>query len=63
MTRQRGNARVDATHLVVVGLQQQRLQMGWKMHTAIQLPERILATLGKNHLMLQGALCTRTQSN
>ena len=59
MPRQRYNAWVHATDLLLRGLAQPGLEISGRVDPAIHPSQRILATLGKHHGMLKRARLTR----
>ena len=61
MPRQRYDARVHATDLLLRGLEQPGLEISRRVDPAIQPSQGILATLGKHYSMLKRAHLTRTQ--
>src|SRR5262249_46820177 len=61
MPRQRYDARVHATNLLLRGLEQPGLEISRRMDPAIQPSQGILATLGKHHGMLKRTHLTRPQ--
>ena len=61
MPRQRDDVWVHATDLLLMRLEQPGLEISGRVDPAIQPSQRILATLGKHHGMLQRAHLTRAQ--
>src|SRR5262245_56167052 len=61
MPRQRYDARVHTTDLILRGFEQPGLEISSRVDPAIQPSQRILAALGKHHGMLKRAHLTRAQ--